>query len=103
MYLPGEPRASRSRPGSRQKRGGSAGAHSNLGLHPPPHCDTEESDHGCPCSLERPPTLAASEEEHQVCRGQNTQKNDAGFIEKGWGSSGLWPLQPFLIQISKIW
>lgn len=60
MCAPDELRASRSRPGSRRRRDGSAGAHSSRGLLPPPRCDTEESDHGCPCSPERLLVLVVS-------------------------------------------
>ncbi len=67
VCLPGELHASHSRPGSRQRHGGSAGARSSPGLPPPPHCDTEESDHGCPCSLVKLPTPALSEGGTGVC------------------------------------
>lgn len=60
--VPGELHASRSRLGNTQKRGGSVEARSSLGPHPPPHCDTGESDPGCPCSLEKLPILAASKD-----------------------------------------
>lgn len=70
VRVPGELHASRSRPGSRRRRGGSAGARSSPGLLPPPRCDTEESDHGCPCSPGRLPAPAESEEETVCVRGQ---------------------------------
>lgn len=59
--LPGEPRASRSRPGSRRQPGVSGGAHSSRGRPPPSRCDTAESDHDCPCSPARLPAPAGSD------------------------------------------
>lgn len=59
--LPGEPRASRSRPGSRRQPGVSGGAHSSRGRPPPSRCDTAESDHDCLCSPVRLPAPAGSD------------------------------------------
>lgn len=61
VCLPGEPRASRSRPGSRPQPGVSGGAHSSRGRLPPSRCDTAESDHDCLCSPARLPAPAGSD------------------------------------------
>lgn len=58
--LPGEPRASRSHPGSRPQPGVSGGAHSSRGRIPPSRCGTAESDHDCLCSPVRLPAPAGS-------------------------------------------
>lgn len=66
-HSPGGPRSSRSRPGSRQTRGASAGVHSSVGRPLPAHCGTAASDLGCPCSRATPPNPAASDGQAVHC------------------------------------